>query len=255
MKRLTRWAPASCFRREQVRLGSVLLAGVTLLTLVLVVSGLMLFTPAASAAAPFRPPPRPTATPTAQPTSTPTPRPTAAATPRPTATTAPTAAPKLAATSTVHPGTNTGGTAGAGAGGTQTTASLLLSSLIWGLGAIAVTLLIFAAFIWLSARRAARERQQRPDPAFAPHVQGPSRARLNQLHQQLPARTASSPMPGDDEQEAEATLIAEGDTWQPLSPSQERPGSAPLKPPRWLIESGLLKDSAQERSPEAQQEP
>lgn len=252
MKRLSQWRPISDFRPGLLRFGGVFLAGATLLTLALAVSGLILPASAASAA-PFKPPPRPTATPT-QPRSTPTPRPTATTAPGPTATAAATA--PAAATSTAHPGTNTGGTNGAGSTQSQSAASLLWSSLLWGLGAVVVALLMLGAFIWLFARRAARERQQQS--AFPDYARAPSRERLNQLYQMLPSRNV--PAPTEEEREAAETPLAEEDT-APLwtSPSEVSWPSSP-RPPQWLTEAGLLKDntlkdSAKKQPPEAQQEP
>jgi hypothetical protein len=240
MKRLTRWVSAS-------------LAAATLLTLMLALSGLMLSASAASAAAPFRPLPRPpTATPTTQPTSTPTPRPTATAAPSPTATATATAT--TAPTSTALPTTSTGETTAASPGASQTAASSLQPLLLWGIAAMIAALLIFGTGIWLFARRARRQGQQHP--AFASYAHLPSPERLNQLHQLLPTRKASSPMPQEDGPEAAETLIAEEDTSQPLSsPPPGLPWSSSPKPPQWLIDAGFWKGSAQENPPEAPEKP
>lgn len=241
MKRLTRWSPASF-----VRLG---LAAVTLLTLMLALSGLMLTASAASTtAAPFRPPPRKTATPTTMPSSTPTPRPTATTAPNPTATAtaAAAAATKAAATGTALPDTSTDAT-GASPGEPQAAASSLQPLLLWGTAAMMAALAIFGVGIWLFARRARHQGQQ---PAFASSTHTPSQERLNQLHQLLPTRKASSPMPGADEPKAAETSIAGEDTSPPWSSPPGPPWSPPPKPPQWLIEAGFFKGSAEERSPE-----
>jgi hypothetical protein len=201
----------------------------TLLTLALFIAGLLLITPAASAAPapvrveaeaaalPFshRPTRTPTPTPTSKPTRTPTARPT-------------TVAPTLAATQTVHHGTH-GGQARSANGGAQAAGSSLGVLLGWGLGALVVALLVFGLVLVLFTRRTARK----PQPAFAPRVPGPTQARLTQLHQLLPTRKA-------------APLVEEGDTWEPLPSGQETPAAAPLKPPRWMIEAGLLAEDTGE---------
>lgn len=252
MKQLTRWRPLSFFRRGLLRFGGVVLAGATLLTLALVVSGLMLSASAASAA-PFRPPPRPTATAT-QPRSTPTPRPTATTAPSPTATAIATRVP----TSTAHPGANTDGTDAAGSTQSHSADSLLWSSLIWGLGAVMAALLGFGVFIWLFTRRAARERQQ---PAFPDYARAPSRERLNQLYQRLPSRNVPQPPPTEEEWGAAETTLAEEDTAPPpwFTPAEVSWPSTP-RPPQWLTDAGILKsgplkDSAREPPPEAPEEP
>ena len=240
MKRLTRWSPASFVRLS--------LAAVTLLTLMLALSGLMLTASAASAADPLKPLPRPpTRTPTPQPTSTPTPYPTATTAPRPTATAMPkataTTKPTAAATGTVLPDTSTDATGASPGKG----ASSLQPLLLWGTAAMMAALAIFGAGIWLFARRARRQGQQ---PAFASSAHTPSQERLNQLRQLLPARKASSPMPGEDEPKAAETSIAGEDTSPPWSSPPGPPWSPSPKPPQWLIEAGFFKGSAEERSPE-----
>lgn len=254
MKQLTRRAPVSPFRLGSARLGGVLLAGVMLLSLALMVSGLMLVDPVVSAAAPFKPPPRPTATATTRPTATPTRRPTATAASSPTRAATPTTAarPTAATTATARPGASTGGTAGAGTGGTQPAASFWRSSLLWGAAAMVAALAVFGLFLWLFTRRAARERQQQLAPAS--RAQGAARTRLNQLHQLLPARPASPPTSRGDEAEPAEVLVDEEDASQP-QPPQELPWSSSPRPPRWLIEAGLLKGSTGKQPPKAQPEP
>lgn len=252
MKRLTRWRSASPFRRGLLCFGGVVLAGATLLILALAVSGLILPASAASAA-PFRPSPRPTATAT-QPRSTPTPRPTATTAPSPTAT----ATARAAATSTAHPGAHTGGKDAAGSTQSQSAASLLWSSLIWGLGAVIIALLGFGVFIWLFTRRAARERQQQS--AFPDYARAPSRERLNQLYQLLPSRKAPQPPPTEEEWGAAETTLAEEDTAPRWSAPSEVSWQSPPRPPQWLTDAGILKsgplkDSAREPPPEAPAEP
>ena len=252
MKRLIRWRPISDFRPGLLRFAGVILAGATLLTLALAVSGLML--PASAAPAdPFRPPPRPTTTPT-QPRSTPTPRPTATSTPRPTAT----ATARAAATSTAHPGAKTNGTDAAGSTQSQSADSLLWSSLFWGLGAVVAALLGFGAFIWLFVRRAARERQQQS--AFPDYARAPSRERLNQLYQRLPSRNAPQPPPTEEERGVAETPLAEEDTSPRWSAPSEVSWPSSPRPPQWLTDAGILKsgplkDSAKKPPPEAPEEP
>lgn len=252
MKRLIRWRPISDFRPGLLRFAGVVLAGTTLLTLALAVSGLMLPASAASAA-PFRPPPRPTATAT-QPRSTRTPRPTATSTPGPTATAIATRVP----TSTAHSGANTDGTDAAGSTQAQSADSLLWSSLIWGLGAVMIALLGFGVFIWLFARRAARERQQQS--AFPDYARASSRERLNQLYQRLPSRNVPQPPPTEEKRGAAETTLAEEDTAPRWSAPSEVSWPSTPRPPQWLTDAGILKsgplqDSAREPSPEAPEEP
>ena len=138
--------------------------------------------------------------------------------------------PTLAAIQTVHPGSR-GGQAGSGNGGAQAADGSLGALLGWGLGALVVALLAFGLFLVRFTRRMARQHQQ---PAFAPPVPGPTPARLTQLHQVLPAREA-------------APLLEEGDTWEPRPPGQETPSVSALKPPRWMIEAGLLKEDTSDQ--------
>lgn len=123
---------------------------------------------------------------------------------------------------------------------------------MWGIGAMVAALLIFGACIWLFARRTTRQRQQ---PAFASYARAPSRERLNQLHQLLPSRDVSSPMPEEDGWEAAELPGAEEDMEQPLPPPSGLPWSSPPKPPQWLIDAGLFQGSAEEEPPAAPEEP
>ena len=113
-------------------------------------------------------------------------------------------------------------------------------------------LAIFGALIWLFARRTTRQGQQQP--AFASFTHAPSRERLNQLHQLLPSRSVSSPMPEEAGPEAAASPIAEEDMAQPLPPPAGVPWSSPPKPPQWLIDAGLFQGSAEEEPPAAPEE-
>jgi hypothetical protein len=87
--------------------------------------------------------------------------------------------------------------------------------------------LILGGFILLLTRRSTRGAQP---PPFA-----------------LPARDAARPwqqrvLPGRRAQ----ALPEEDDVWDPLPPLPEPPASAPLKPPGWMIEAGLLKEESGE---------
>lgn len=241
MEDVTPWRTATRYRQRQTQIRGVLL-GVLLLSLALAACGLLLTSLAASAtsvpvlvqgeAAPplFRP----------RPTRTPRPTQTATVAPSPTAT--PTLAPTATATGTGSVGTHPGGQAGTGAAGTQTTASPPGALLMWGLGVLVIALLGFGGFLVLLTRRTARASQP---SEFAPRAPRPTLARLNQLHQLLPARHVAPPLaPGH----AAEPLLEENHAWNPLAPRQKPLMWAPLNPPRWLIEAGLLKGETEEQS-------
>jgi hypothetical protein len=50
-------------------------------------------------------------------------------------------------------------------------------------------------------------------------------------------------------------MAGEDDAWTPLLSPQEAPPSAPIKPPRWLIDAGLLKDDTGELPAQEPPEP
>lgn len=260
MGQLTCWRRA---RRCQLRLAQARgsLAGAALLVLALGVSGLLLSTQATSAAparaaavSPFkgRPTrtPRPALTPTAPAAPSPTPTmpgivgPTAV----PTAATTP-AAPTAAATGTSSPGAGTGGQGGSRGGGAQANAAPLGWLAGWGLGVVIAGALGLVACIVLLFRVAARDSRQ---TAFAPPAPRTTPARLNQLHHLLPTRQAAPLMTAGEA--AEPPPEAD-DGWQPLPPAPETPPSTPLKPPRWMIEAGLLKEETGELPAEQPPEP
>lgn len=236
MENVPPWRGAARFQRRRALVRGALVR--VLLTLALGVAGLLLLPPAASAAAATAqgqregaaPPVRP------RPTRTPPPSPTATIALSPTAT--PTLAPSATATSTAGAGIRAGGQTGTEAAGAQTTAPPLGAGLWWGLGVLLLTLLGFGGFLVLLTRRTARV----PQPAgFDPHAQHPTRARLNQLHQVLPARPVAPPRAAGRTAEP---LPEEDHPWKPLSPPQRPLVWAPLSPPRWLIEAGLLKEAS-----------
>jgi hypothetical protein len=99
-------------------------------------------------------------------------------------------------------------------------------------------------FILLNACRLHHAEQPSP---FAP----PTRARLNQLYQLLPARQAA-PI-GEAEELAEPQL-EEDPGWQPLPLQQETGQPSLIKPPRWLIDAGLLPAASGEWPAADQQE-
>lgn len=222
------------------------LAEIMLITLLLGVLVLLLSTPAASAApahtlmgrgaaiSPLKP--RPTRTPT--PTSNPSPTPTATATPKPTSSpTAPVAPsptalstptatliPTAAPTAKGSPDTSNGESNGPGDGEAQTATPLRGALLWWGMGALVVVMLGFGGVLMLFTRRAAQVSRSLD---FATSAQRPTPARLNHRNQMLPAHDTVPP------------LTTEG--------RSETMAAAPTKPPRWLIEAGLLKEDTQER--------
>lgn len=252
MRQLPRFLTVARFRLRLVLVQGVL-AGAVLLILGLGVSGSFFSAPAASAApaeaavSAFKPRPTRTRMPPIH-TPTPTPTPTATAAPVPTATPMkkPVAAITAVGSGTARSGAGGGGSAGSGDGGAD---APLGSLLVWGLGALVIALLGFGGFIVLFSRRAARGPQQ---PAFAPPARQPTRARLNQLHQLLPARPPTSPPSAEDTVEP---MAGEDDAWTPLLSPQEAPPSAPIKPPRWLIDAGLLKDDTGELPAQEPPEP
>lgn len=253
MGQLTRWLRTT---RSRLRLAQArgCLAGAALLMLALGMSGLLLPMLAASAAparaaaavSPLKG--RPTRTP--RPTSTPTA--TAAPSPTPTATggVSPTAVPTATATAAASTAaaTGTGGQAGSDDGGAQADAAPLGWLAGWGLGAVIVGMLGLAACIVLLNRVAARNSRQ---AAFASPTHRTTPARLNQLHHLLPTRQAAPPLTAGEA--AEPPL--EDDEWQPVPPALETPPATPLKPPRWMIEAGLLKEETGELPAEQPPEP
>jgi hypothetical protein len=240
MERLSHARAAICFRLRPAPVRGALAGGI-FLSLALVVSVLLLFPPTvstpvppakpgqAAAISPFqirpRRTPRPTPTPTRTPQLTPTQSPTVAPNP--------TALPTGTATDagTLDSSAQTGETSGSGKGGAQPAKFSPGILLGWGAGMLA--LVAFSVFILLFARRASLAERQL---LSAPHTQQPTRARLNQLRQLLPGRQAALPM------SAEITKLPleEDQDWEALPPLQGTPSLAPLKPPRWLIEAGLI---------------
>lgn len=259
MGQLTRWLRATrCLLRLARARGT--LAGAALLMLTLGVAGLLLpmlaVSPAPVRAAAVVSPlkghptrtPRPTRTLTA--TAAPSPTPTAPGTVGPTAvpTAAPTpAAPTAAATGTGSPGV--GGQDGSRDSSTQAGAALLGWLAGWGLGAVIAGALGLAVCLALLKRVTARDSRW---AAFGSPAHRTTPARLNQLHHLLPARQAAPPLGAG---EAGEPPLEEDDEWQPLPSAQEPPPSAPLKPPRWMIEAGLLKGETGELPAEQPPEP
>lgn len=233
------WRIATRFRQRQTLVRGALLG--VLLSLALCVSGLLLIPPAATAAAAPAQGQREAAAPLFSPRPTRTPRPTQTATVAPSPTATPTLAPTATATRTGSVGTHPGGQTGTRATGAQTTASPLGEWLWWGLGVLVLALLGLGGFLLLVTRRTARASQT---PEFAPHAPPPTRARLNQLHQLLPARDVAPPLAP---WQAAAPLLEEDHAWNPLPPPQQPLMWAPLSPPRWLIEAGLLKGETKEQ--------
>ncbi len=219
MMRLPQWLTARRQRRS-------MLAGAALLILALALLGLLAI-PAASADAsaglaaavgPFKPPtrtPRATRTPTPTVTATPSPTPTPTAALAASPTAAPTAIP---ATPTATETVKPG----ASSGGQDTidnapTADAPSGPLLgWGLAALLVALLGFGGFMVLLTRR----------PTAS------SRA----------AQGQGEPLEQDQ-------------GWEPLIPTRELPAATPLKPPRWMIEAGLLKEDSAELPAADRQEP
>lgn len=233
MKRAFRQMKVTPFRLTRRRVQAVL-AGVALLALALGAAGLFYSIPAAqasvgpgAAAAPFRP--HPTRTP--RPTRTPTPTPTATATPTPspTATLAPTrtAVPTTAATAAAASKAKLDASREVDDSGSQAVSGGSL--LAWGVGMMLAVGLGLGVFAVLLARRASRAQQ----PAFAAPAGRPDAKRLNQLYHPLPARSS-------------APQVDEDEGWEPLTLPEEPPPLAAPKPPRWLIEAGLLKDETGE---------
>jgi hypothetical protein len=110
----------------------------------------------------------------------------------------------------------------------------------------------FVLLMRLLTRRTARQHQR---TTLAPLAPRPTPARLTQLHQVLPAREAAPRLSAEGEAEplleegdSWEPLPEEDDSWEPLPPPWETPSSAPLKPPRWLIESGWLNRDARDQS-------
>jgi hypothetical protein len=249
----TRLRPGSAYWRS-------VLAGVILLALILGASGLLISslvtsTPSASArvaqveAIPSHTP-KPTRTPHGPPaTATPTPIPSATIPPSPptptTGAPAPTAtppaamatmAPTAAATRTLNPGAGRAGSAGSG-GDSTPAADGPPGSLVLGLAALA--LLAFGVFMLLETRRVSRKEQRKEQPRTLPAAaQKTAPARLNQRHQVLPMQKAAPPKSAED---TAARRLEQGCTRKPpLTPQETLPTS--LKPPRWLIDAGLLKE-------------
>ncbi len=262
-----------------------ILAGAALLALALMASWLLIAPSGASAdggAGPGttvsysnqRPPthtpthgPTPTSTATSSPTATATSSPTATATRAPTptptrtggsgspptATTAPhPAAPSATATPTEFPTATAavnvaaGGSGSAGSGDEPAPASDTPPGLlVWGLGAL--VLLIFGGLIALFVRLAPPQEQRTLDVLTRTSAQ---------MRPNLPARQArrgrraAPPMPAG----GAAEPPKEGQLWK-LPPPQEPRPQAPLKPPRWLIDAGLLKGDTGEQPAKDSQEP
>jgi hypothetical protein len=244
--------------RFRLRLASVrgMLAGGIFLSLALVVAGLFLFLPTistsvpparagqAAVTSPYQIRPRRTPRPTPPPT--PTPRPTST----PTVAPSPTALPTETATAagTLDSSAQAGDASGSGKEDAQADGVSPGTLLGWGLGALAVG--VFGTFILLFTRRTARAEQQLP---FAPPTKKPTQARLNQLYRLLPARQATLSSAAE---RAEPEPLPEADhDWEPLPPLQETSTMSPLKPPRWLIEAGLLKADSGEWPAADQQRP
>ena len=240
MRRLFRRVEVTSARLRWRRAQGVL-AGVALLMLALGVIGLCFSIPAAqasrgsgAAAAAFRPhptrTPRPTNTPTPTKTATPTPTPKPTHTPTPTATPVPrqTAVPTTAATTVGTSTANHSGSSGADDSGSQATTSAG-SLLVWGMVLVLVAGSGFGLLFVLFARHASRIQQLAVD---VPIGQAGYK-RLSQLYRPLPARP-SAPQGEEDE------------GWEVLTPPEEPPPPPALKPPRWMIEAGLLKDETGE---------
>jgi hypothetical protein len=117
--------------------------------------------------------------------------------------------------------------------------------LAWGLGALA--LLVFGALIALFVRLTPPQEQ----PVFDSSIQKPGHARLNKARQVRPERHAAQPMPAGD---AAEPPLKEGQLWKLPPPEEPRP-QAPLKPPRWLIDAGLLKEETGNLPAEDSREP
>jgi hypothetical protein len=227
MKHRPHWPVVTRLRLGLARQQNVL-TGVALPILLLGIAGPLLFTQAAfslpahahvgraAAVGPFKG--RPTRTPTPTPTSTPV------LTPTVTVTTDPTRAP----TGTEQPSTGSIDSAGPGGEGRQTPTVPADAAPWWGLGVLVGTLLVFGAFILLFIRRTAHQNQS---PALVSPPQKGRQGRPIPYSQMLPTRQAPQ-QAGEDAGDA---LREECQAWEPVP-------SAPLKPPRWLIEAGLLKE-------------
>jgi hypothetical protein len=96
----------------------------------------------------------------------------------------------------------------------------------------------FGLLFVLFARHASRIQQ----PVFGVPTGQAGYKRLNQLYRPLPARS-SAPQGKEDED------------WEVLTPPEEPPPPAALKPPRWMIEAGLLRDETGELFAADPQEP
>ncbi len=232
------------FRRTLLPVRGTLAGGI-LLFLALGMSGLFFSPPAASArSASAGMEPAVTSPFKGRPTHTPTPTPTAQPTPTSIVIPSPTAPPTQTALATVtaDQGTKREGAPGAGKGQAQSASSASNLLLGWGLGALVGLGAVFGVFILLFTRRTARLEQRTP---FAPPSHRPARVRLNYLHRLLPVRQAL-PMAAMDRT---AELLEEDQDWQPLPPLQEEVSPPPLKPPRWLIDAGLLPGDTGTRLP------
>lgn len=275
MGRLSRWQTATPFPQGLAYWRRVLARG-TLLALTLGAFGLLitsLVATSASASAreaqaavipshqpkPTRTPHKPTPpgevtpSPTPPATSTPSPTPPATVVPNPTppATSAPSSTPPAtsvpdptatpsAATATMPPTAVATGTANPGGGGgdlaglgNDRTPGAGGPSDLLVLGPVTLALLAFSVFIVLEARRATRKERQR---ALASSTQNPAHAQLNQSHQGPPIQKIASPRSAED---TAGRARKKGHTQHPLLPPQET-SPAPIPPPRWLIDAGLL---------------
>ncbi|GEM_PF-2847259 len=196
-----------------------------------------------------------TSSPTATATRAPTPTPTrtGGSNSPPTATTTPhPAAPSATATPTESPpATATANVAAGGSGSPGSGDDTIQASdtppglLVWGVGAL--VLLIFGGLIVLFVRLAPPQEQRTLDLLTRTSAQA---------HPNLPARQArrgrraAPPTPAG----GAAEPPKEGQLWK-LPPPQEPRPQAPLKPPRWLIDAGLLKEDTGEQPAKDAREP
>lgn len=155
-----------------------------------------------------------------------------------------TLAPTAAATETIIPGAGKGGSAGSGDDHPQA-ADGPPGLLPWGI--VPLMLLALVVFGVLEARRALHSKEHQR--ALGSTAQGRARAWLNHDHQEYPLQKAAAPTSakGAAEQTVEQDHLGKS-----LLASQEVL-SAPLTPPSWLVDAGLLPQDPENVPPEDEQ--